>query len=114
MGIKLGIATVLILALLGFAKWSHNATFQAGVDHQIAKQKTIDDAADEIYNTSLNKALKEKKTANVEAARLLQKLNNVEGKFREIQKATADSQCRSFGAESFKLFNTIIGPEPSY
>ena len=112
--VKLGLITVLILALIAFAKWGHDSIYDSGYNAAVAAQAKLNEAADKKYTEEINIALKDKKDANAEAARLLEELNNAEGKFREIQKATANSKCKSLGDESFQLFNEIIGTKPIY
>lgn len=112
--VKLGLITVLVLALIGFAKWGYDSIYDAGYTAAVADQAKLNEAADKEYTKKINKALKDKQDADAEAARLLDELNNAEGKFREIQKATANSKCKSLGTESFNLFNEIIGTEPVY
>ena len=112
--IKLGIISALIIALIGFAKWSYDSIYEAGVNSQIAKQKEANDKTNKEYTKKISEALENNKKEKEQSAKLLEELNNVEHKFREIQKATANSDCKSFGVESFELFNSFIGTEPAY
>ena len=112
--IKLILISTIILALIAFAKWTHGEIFQAGVNYQIAEQKKADDKADKEYTKKISEALAANKTEKEQSAKLLEELNNVEHKYREIQNAAENSKCKSLGDESFKLLNSFIGEEPAY
>jgi len=112
--VKLGLVTALIVGLVAFYKWHYSQVFDAGINHQIAIQAKANEKVEETYTKEIGKALDERKTEKLESARLLQELSKVKGKYREIQEAATNSKCKSLGADSFELWNQIIGTAPNY
>ena len=112
--VKLGLITVLVLALIGFAKWGYDSIYQAGANSVHAELAQEFKDREKALNERLAKALADNEEEKATASRMQETLRNTQAANRKLRDEINDAtfECTSIGGDFMELWNKTIS-EPA-